>query len=392
MTVEIRLPQYGMGMQEGAVSQWFKAVGDTVQEGEVLAEVEAAKTTEDLVAPTAGVLERIVVPEGEIVPVHELLAVLTTDDGAKVRPAPVAGQQPGATDEPTARRASAGGSSAGLRDNRQVTPRARRLAGDLGVDLDRVTGTGPGGRVVEADVEAAAAASGEASAGTEDAETVPVTPMRAAIAASMHESLRSTAQFTLVRTVDVTDLVSHRDSLAEPRPTYTDMVVKAAALALRRHPRLNSVLDGKVIRLLPDVHIGVATALDEGLTVPVVRDADRRSLAEIAALTAELVGRARAGTLKSDDLSGATFTVTSLGGQGIDAFTPIINPPQVAILGVGRIVEHPVPADGGSTGVEWRKAMTLSLTIDHRVVDGAPGAAFLVTMAELLASGATIGT
>jgi pyruvate dehydrogenase E2 component (dihydrolipoamide acetyltransferase) len=206
--------------------------------------------------------------------------------------------------------------------------------------------------------------------------------MRATIADRMRASLQSMAQLTLTTTADVTDLVNFRDGLeVRPRPGYTDLIVKAGALALRRHPMINSTVEGDRIRILPDINVGFATDVGEGLVVPVIRNADRKTAGEIAAESATLVERARSGEFGVEEVSGGTFTVTSLGGQGIDAFTPIINPPEVAILGVGRIVDWPVP-DGDR--VAWRKVITLSLTIDHRVIDGTPGAAFLATVGELL--------
>jgi pyruvate dehydrogenase E2 component (dihydrolipoamide acetyltransferase) len=191
------------------------------------------------------------------------------------------------------------------------------------------------------------------------------------------------AQLTLVTTADVTDLVAYREGLHDgPRASYTDMVVRAAAIALRQHPGVNSTLDGDRITALPDIHIGIATDVPGGLVVPVVRDADRKSLRQIADESATLIRRAREGALRIEEITGATFTVTSLGGMGIDAFTPIINPPEVAILGVGRIVEQPVRDGAGD--LAWRHVITLSLTIDHRVIDGAPGAAFLASVGNAL--------
>jgi pyruvate dehydrogenase E2 component (dihydrolipoamide acetyltransferase) len=262
-----------------------------------------------------------------------------------------------------------------------VAPRARRLAKELGVALESVVGSGPGGRITEEDVTSAKAASAQGGEERPTGETVAMTGMRAAIAQRMQNSLQTTAQLTLTRTVDVTNLVELRNGIPEPRPTFTDLIVRAAALALTQHRRLNSVLEGDQIRLLPGIHIGIATALDEGLVVPVVRHADRKSATEIAIESARLVDRVRRRRFSVDDVTGATFTVTSLGGQGIDAFTPIINPPEAAILGLGRVTDH--PARNGDSLV-WRKATILSLTIDHRVIDGAPAAAFLQTVSELL--------
>jgi pyruvate dehydrogenase E2 component (dihydrolipoamide acetyltransferase) len=218
---------------------------------------------------------------------------------------------------------------------------------------------------------------------TTGASVVPLGGMRATIAHRMHSSLQSMAQLTLVTTADVTELVAYRRELVdEPRPSYTDMVVKAAAVAIRQHPIINSTLDVEGLRLLADVHIGIATDVPGGLVVAVLRHADRKSLGQIAAESASLTRRARAGDIRVDEVTGSTFTVTSLGGQGIDAFTPIINPPEVAILGVGRITEQPVR--DGDSGLVWRQVVTLSLTIDHRVIDGVPGAAFLTAVVALL--------
>jgi pyruvate dehydrogenase E2 component (dihydrolipoamide acetyltransferase) len=326
MAIEVRLPQFGMGMQEGTIVQWFKREGDRVEAGELLAEIEAEKATEELVAPESGVLDQILVPEGTTVPVLELLALLDGGDAS----------------------------------------------GSVGAEAPAAQGGAP-----------AAVASRAASTPSDERHTViPLTGIRGRIADRMHSSLRVMAQLTLSTTADVTELVDYRDTWPdEPRPSYTDMVVKATALALRRHPMLNSTVEGDHIRLLPDVHIGIATDIGSGLVVPVVRHADTKSLRQIAAESAALVERVRSGAFGVDAVSGGTFTVTSLGGQGIDAFTPIINPPEVAILGIGRIVDQPGREDDR---LVWRKVMTLSLTIDHRAVDGAPGAAYLATVRALL--------
>ena len=199
----------------------------------------------------------------------------------------------------------------------------------------------------------------------------------------MHASLQEMAQLTMAMDVDMTRAVDLRRELLDLwadrglRPTYTDFVIKAAALALRAHPRLNAELRGDEIMLHPQIHVGFAVALDEGLIVPVTRDTDALPLDELAPLSADLAARARERRLGPDDLTGGTFTVTTLGMYGVDVFTPIINPPQAAILGVGRISERPVFRGESGTDVERRSFMTLSLTIDHRVVDGAPAAEFL---------------
>jgi pyruvate dehydrogenase E2 component (dihydrolipoamide acetyltransferase) len=208
--------------------------------------------------------------------------------------------------------------------------------------------------------------------------------MRQTIAERMTQSLHTMAQLTIHTEVDATDLVRLREQLKEEFDlTYTDLLIKAVAKALKAHPILNAALVGDEIHLLQEIHIGMAVALEDGLLVPVVRDADKKTLQEIAQETRRLAQGAREGTLTVDEVTGSTFTVTNLGAYGVDGFTPIINPPEVAILGVGRIVDKPAIHDGQ---IVRRSIMMLSLTIDHRIVDGAPGAQFLRTVKQLLES------
>jgi pyruvate dehydrogenase E2 component (dihydrolipoamide acetyltransferase) len=264
----------------------------------------------------------------------------------------------------------------------EATPLARRMAEDEGLDLAEIEGSGPGGRISEEDVlraldrlEAPAAAL---------PRVIAYTGMRQAIGETMVESLHSMAQLTLTSQADVTSLVDLRSVLRQrwDAPiSYTDLIVKAAATALREHPLLNSTLVGNEILLSDEINIGVAVALEQGLIVPVVRDTDKRSLPEIHQALQDLAGRAREGALTVDEVTGGSFTITNLGMFGVDSFTPIINPPEVAILGVGRIAEHLVLVDGQ---LATRSKIALSLTIDHRIVDGAPGAAFLQTLVQFL--------
>lgn len=270
----------------------------------------------------------------------------------------------------------------------RASPVARRLAAAHGLDLSHIQGTGPGGRIVEADVERALAARQHAPAeAAPTGQTVPFRGIRRTIAERMHQSLQSAAHVTLTMDVDMTEAVQMVGQIREERRrqglhlTYTDLVVKAVAVALTEHPRLNAVLEGEVIRLLPETHIGVAVALEEGIMVPVVRHADKKSLLEIGSEVQELAAKARAGRLSVDEVMGGTFTVTSLSMYDVDVFTPIINPPQAAVLGVGRIRE--VPAFEGERVVR-KSMMYLSLSFDHRLVDGAPAAQFLRRVRHLL--------
>jgi pyruvate dehydrogenase E2 component (dihydrolipoamide acetyltransferase) len=367
MSVEVRLPQWGMGMQEGTVIRWFKREGDAVRADEDLVEIEAAKTTQAVTAPVSGVLLRVLVPEGETIPVRTPLAVVGS--ASEASPAPVA-----AVDGTPPRRL-------------MVTPVARKLARDLGVDLEQVTGSGPGGRIDESDVRAYHArlaavedTTAEPVSGADRFE--PMSAMRRAIARNMHASLHAMAQLTLWTELDATELVRLRERMQrEFALTITDVIVHAVARALRRHPGLNASLEDDRVRLHSGVHIGLAVALDEGLIVPVIRDADRKSLSDLAVESRALAAGARAGTLTPDQVTGGTFTITNLGRWGIDGFTPVVNPPEAAILGVGRVIEKPAAYRGT---IALRHMLTLSLTHDHRVVDGAPAAAFLQTVAEFL--------
>src|SRR5256885_7563145 len=336
MATEIVLPQWSMGMADGTIVRWLKHEGDVVTQGEPLVEVEAAKVTSEVEAEISGVLARILVAEGETVPVRTPLCVIAA--AGEVRASAAAPTEPVVSAAGTPKPAPPAASSQSVG---QVTPVARKMAKEHGIDLTQVRGSGPGGRIVTEDVqraidEAARPAPSVQPASPSAGQAVSMTGMRGTIARRMHQSLQTSAQVTLITEVDVSALVQLREELKQQFAlTYTDLVVKAVARALKGHPRLNAWIEGEQIRLVPAIHIGVAVALDEGLIVPVVRDADRRSLREIAQETQRLALGAREGTLTREEVMGSTFSVTNLGMYGIDAFTPIINPPASAILGVG---------------------------------------------------------
>ncbi|MDQ6742105.1 MAG: 2-oxo acid dehydrogenase subunit E2 [Candidatus Dormibacteraeota bacterium] len=285
-----------------------------------------------------------------------------------------------------------------------ASPAARRLARDRGIDIALVPPSAPGKRITTDDVEAfaarpqpspAAPADGQAPTAPSAApsaapsgRTVAFEGIRKVVAERLHESLQAMAQVTVSREAEVAGLVARRTQLAPGfeaasglRLTYTDLLVETVARLLPEHPLLNSTLEGDSIVISDAVHIGVAVALEDGLIVPVIKDAHTRSLGDIARARTELAARAQAGTLGMDEIEGGTFTISNLGAFGADSFTPIVNPPQCAILGVGRIVQKPVAADGE---VRVRPTMWLSLTFDHRLVDGAPAARFLQALADRL--------
>ena len=450
MASEIVLPQWGMEMQDGTIVRWLKQEGDTVAEGEPIVEVETAKLQTELESTASGVLSRIVAQEGEIVPIRGVLCVIA-EPGEEVAPAPspaaVAMSAPAAQAVPAVDGTGTGDVSV------QVVPAARRLARDRGVDLASVQGSGPNGRILLADVEAALrapAAPAPAADGAgrvpivpaarrlarehvidlgtvtgsgpqgriliEDVEAaiaarsapepaavaapapsadgvVPLTGIRGAVATRMLQSIQTTAQVTLTTEAIVTEAMQLRRGLSRHHSEEAGgsigplpVVVKATAEALKRHPRMNAIettgADGaQQVQMLSEINIGLAVALEEGLVTPVIRGADGKSLAQLAAENRDLAARTREGRTRPEEISGGTFTITNLGANDIDGFTPIINPPQVGILGVGRVVEKPVIINGD---IAKGETMYLSLTFDHRVIDGAPAAEFLQTVRRLL--------
>ena len=442
MANSVVMPKLGMTMVEGTVTEWYSASGDTVAPGDLLFSFETEKVNYDVEAENAGTLH-VVVEVDETIDAGAIVGYILADGEAPpATGAPVGGSAPamaapphpapvaatpvapstgaGGRTSPAVKRlaeergvdlATVQGSGVGgriLRDDviaaAQATPTtatpsptaARRLAAERGVDLAKLSGSGPSGRIVVSDVGAAAGAAAAVPAAAVDRgawatpTTLPFRGMRRTIATRMQESLQSMAQLTMAMDIDMTRAVTLRSELVElwevasVRVTYTDFIIKAAAVALREHPRINASLENDVVAVHPDVHVGFAVALDEGLIVPVTRHTDKMPLQDLARTTADLTARARANQLTPDDLTGGTFTVTSLGMYGIDVFTPIINPPQAAILGVGGIADRPVFADANGTAIERRSFLTLSLTIDHRILDGAPSADYLRSVKHTL--------
>ena len=392
MITEVRMPKLGMAMKRGAVTKWLKAEGDAVQEGADLFELASEKITAVVPAPASGVLGRVVAELATELPVGALLALIGEPGDAfppreelagaggppAASPAPAPATAAGAPAAPAAVPAAGEGAPA--------SPSARRRARELGVDIAQVPPSAPGKRIMVEDVEGFAAAA-EAEA-TPAGRVVPFVGIRKVVAERLTESQRTMAQVTISREAGAGGLVARRAALAAGfeaatgvRLTYTDLLVQAVAELLADHPLLNATLTEQGIVCAPAVHMGVAVALEDGLIVPVVRDAGSRSLAGIARDRVDLAAKAQAGTLTMEEVEGGTFTISNLGSFGADAFTPIVNPPQCAILGVGRIVDKPVAVDGL---VEVRPTLWLSLTFDHRIVDGAPAARFLQQLGDRL--------
>ncbi len=378
MATEVLLPQWGMNMQEGKVVRWLKREGDPVATGEHLAQIETAKINDELESPGEGVLRYIVVSEGETVGVHTLLAIIAAPGEEIARPTPPTGSGFGAEAAPTP---AVAGQTAPAGARVQAAPRARQLAGQLGIDITTIKGSGPGGRILEEDVERARDAAATPAA-------VALPGIRGTIAERMVRSLQTMAQVTLSTEIDFTAAAELRKELLAAwrphrlRPMDQDLIVAAVARALRAHPQLNATLDGRGLVQADEVNVGVALALPEGLVVGVVKDADKKPLLAVAQDIRALAERARDGKLAIDDVTGGTFTVSSLAQFDIDTFTPIVNPPEVAILGVGRVTEKPAAVSGA---LVVRPMLHLSLTFDHRAVDGAPAAQFLQTVTRQLA-------
>jgi pyruvate dehydrogenase E2 component (dihydrolipoamide acetyltransferase) len=375
MPAEVIMPALGMAQETGKVLRWLKADGAAVAQGEPLLEVETDKVTVEIESPAEGTLAGVSAAEGAEVPVGTVIALVLAD-GEALSAAPASpsgpaesadGPPPVAPAEATVPHASAPQAHRGL-----ASPKARRLAQAAGIELDAIAGSGPNGAVVAADVEAA--------------RGVPVAEVGAVwqrMAQRMTRAWQEAPQFVLTRDVDASALQAGRGDGV----TITDLLVKHCAEALARHPRLTmSWRDGDLVPG-PGVNVGIAVATDEALVVPVVHGADRLSLAEISARRHEIVAAARAGTLRPEDVQGGTFTISNLGMYGVDAFQAIVNAPQAAILAVGRIAERPTAVHGALT---VKPVLTLTVTFDHRVVDGARGAEFLNTLAALVETRANV--
>ena len=368
----IVLPKSGFSSEASTVIGWSVAEGDRVEEGQLLCEVETEKTTIEITAPASGLLRKILIHEGEKRPVGVTMGFIGEAD----EPIPEVEDTPPPTPETT--QASTVPSPA-TRPRRAATgrvrasPAARKLAAEHGIDLAELSGSGPGGAITTGDVESAI----EANRAESDAELVPMSSMRRAIARMTQESFQTAPHFYLTLEADATSLLNDRPEGI----SITHCFVKAAGLALREYPQMRAQIEGDAFAIPHAVNVGLITAVEGGLVVPVIRDADQRSLAEIAETVRSLVDGARSGKLSADDASGAGFSITNLGMYDIETFHAIIHAPEAAILAVGAIVEKPVVKDGQVVpGVR----LALTLSCDHRVVDGVIAAQFLGRLKQLV--------
>jgi pyruvate dehydrogenase E2 component (dihydrolipoyllysine-residue acetyltransferase) len=379
MPTEVIMPALEMAQETGRIVRWLRAEGDEVTKGEPLMEIETDKVTVEIEAPANGTLAGIRASEGDDVPVGEPVAFLLAPGEEVPELAPVAAGAPAAEAAEAEPSTASNNLLLGERARRPLaSPKARRIAAERGVDLDAIAGTGPHGAVVASDLAGAAAAPEPAS------NKLLLGPIWRRMAERTTRSWQSAPHFFLVREVDASRLGGWRDSLRRREGyegvTHTDLLVKLSAAALREHPRVNASWRDGELAASDDVNVGIAVAIEDGLVVPVVHGADALGIDEIAARRAELVAAAREGRLAPKDVRGGTFTISNLGMYGVDAFLAIVNEPQAAILAVGRIADRVVALDGRP---EVRPTLILSLSFDHRVVDGARGAEFLDTLATL---------
>ena len=424
MPKEVIMPALGMAQDEGVLLRWLKREGEMVEAGEPLMEVATDKVDVQVEAPASGVLTAVTAQEGDEIPVGQVIGLIAAE-GEELPPAAPPTPTGDTPDESTAappaesrpsspvaaRMAAEHGidlsqvSSSGERISREdveahlrsaasvgrvlASPKARRLARERGVDLASLAGSGPEGAVLAADVPLEAQPVPSAPQPVPvlaQAEQQPVSRMWQIMAQRLTESWNSVPHFYLVREVDAGQLLSWRDLLAAggegaAKVTFTDLLTKLAALSLAAHPRLNSFWQDGAILTNPDVNVGLAVAVEEGLLVPVVHNADQLRVEEIAVRRADLVARAGQGALQPNDFAGGTFTISNLGMFGVDAFNAIVNPPQAAILAVGRIADRVVAVDGQPA---VRPMMTLTLSCDHRAVDGVRAAQFLDALVGLI--------
>lgn len=426
MATKVHMEALSPTMEEGQVVQWLKAEGEAVAAGDILAEIETDKATMELVARGDGILRKITVKEGETAPVGEVIAMIAAEGedlgdepsgkgggdaaggtaeatGSAPEGDPPASEAAPARDAPQASAPEAAPEDAGPdgEDGRiKASPVARRLAREEGVELSALEGSGPGGRIIKRDVEDAVKAgpaekAAEPAAATvaarpgdgPDSEKVPLSQMRKTIAKRLVESIGPVPHFFLTIDVDMSRAVEARTRINRDleksgvRISYNDIVLKATAMALARHPECNAHWGGDHIVRFHRVHLGVAVAIDDGLITPVVRDADRKGMAAISAEVREMAGRAREKKLRPEEYTGATFSVSNLGMFGIEEFTAVINPPEAGILAVGAMEERAVVVDGE---LEIRPRMKVTMSCDHRVIDGALGSQFLQTLKRIL--------
>jgi pyruvate dehydrogenase E2 component (dihydrolipoamide acetyltransferase) len=421
MSSQVTLPRLGQGMESGTIVRWLKSEGEKVEKGDPLYELDTEKVTQEVEADSSGVLLKILAQEGDEIEVGKAIAVIG-EEGEEVptdesepkaeaekpkaeaeEPTEVTEEEPAEEGEPAPERedererGKETGTEAPSEPEQRVnggrvkaSPLARRIAKERGIDLAQLRGTGPEGRIVAEDVERLSAspakAAPSAAAVSGEVETVKLNQMRKTIARRMTEAWEAPA-FQIAMSADMSASIRLREALLERveeggvRPTYSDILTKVVALALMRHRDMNAHFAGEEVHLFPTANIGIAVAIPHGLVVPVIRSCEAKTIQEIAFARADIVERTRGGKLKAEDLENGTFTISNLGMYGVERFTAVLNPPQAGILAVGAIEERAVVEDGE---LEIQPRMDMTLTVDHRSVDGATAAEFLRTVKSFL--------
>jgi pyruvate dehydrogenase E2 component (dihydrolipoamide acetyltransferase) len=409
MATEVIMPSLGFDMVEGVVARWLKKEGEPVKKGEAIVEIETEKATVEVEAAASGVLQKIIVPAGETVAVGTVIGMIAAPDEKLVgkpgekperrEPSPPPSVSPAdrpekAPERPKKPEEEQEGRPEGTGPpprRIKASPIARKKAEEAGIDLARIKGSGPGGRVMERDVQAAMgakppAAEPKTGAGVPAGEIVPMSRMRKAIARRMTESKAKAPHFYVTVDVNMDEAMNLREQLNRLAPesekiSVNDLIVAAAARTLARFPEMNATYREETVERHSRVDIGIAVALPDGLIPPVLRDADKKSLREIAAGSRDMADRARAGKLRSGDLGSGTFTISNLGMFDVEEFIAIINPPEAAILAVGAVTSRPIAVDGE---VRIARMMKATLSVDHRVADGAQAGRFMQELKKRL--------
>jgi len=418
---DVIMPALGMAQETGTLIQWLKSAGDSVTKGEPLMEIETDKATVEIEAPASGILSSIIAQAGDVIPVGQRIALILapgevdSETPLHARSAPASSPKSDSTSQPlTATPVAARLAAEYNLDITQIkptsgqirkedvlaflkeeggrmkdeasshvlaSPKARRLGQERGIDLRTITGTGPNGAVIVSNLPVP---NSQVSLPNNEGETLTTTRIWHVMVQRLTQAWTTIPHFYLIREVNASRLVAWREKVqnnSAEKITFTDLFVRLTAVALRKYPRLNASWQNDNIILNADINIGLAVAVEDGLVVPVMHRADELNLAQLSARRSEIVARAQAGKLSLDDLSGGTFTISNLGMYGVDAFNAIVNPPQAAILAVSRIADRVVALNGQ---LAVQPMLTFSLPCDHRVVDGARGAQFLQTLADLV--------
>jgi len=380
--IEVRMPKFGLSMEKGFITKWYKKEGDKVAEGEPLFEVESEKITNDVPSPATGFLKKIVVPEGEEQTVGEVVGYIAeTEEELKSEIEKVEKEKTPEKEIETPSKKEEQKESKSVHEKIsgfiKASPIAKRLAREHGIDLSRISGTGPNGRIVEKDVLKVISE----KSGFAEVRKEKLSPLRRTIARHLAESYEKSVLVTNMTEVDMTNLLSFKNSLKE-KISVTAILVKLLGIVLEKLEKFNVNFDGDEITYFSDVNIGVAVSTDNGLVVPVVKNVAKKSLSMISEEISRLVSLARSGNLSEEDLKGSHFTLTNLGMMRTEMFTPVLNPGEVAILGVGRTVKKPVVVDGDKIAI--RSMCWFSLSYDHKVIDGADAAKFLGEIASLV--------